>query len=142
MSTTTQAPFDAAVHTANAWIADLAAELGEACDRHRAYQVMRAVLHALRDHLTPEEAADLAAQLPTLLRGVFYEGWRPAHKPVHERTLGKFMTRVESACPQEFYVSSTHLIRAVFKVLARHVSSGEIDDVKANLPQHIRSLWE
>jgi uncharacterized protein (DUF2267 family) len=31
------------------------------------------VLHALRDRLTVEEASDLAAQLPMLIRGLYYE---------------------------------------------------------------------
>ena len=43
-------------------------------DRQDAYRAVRGVLHTLRDRLPVEESAQLAAQLPTLLRGVFYEG--------------------------------------------------------------------
>jgi uncharacterized protein (DUF2267 family) len=35
----------------------------------------------LRERLTVDEAAQLAAQLPELLRGVFYEGFDPTRQP-------------------------------------------------------------
>jgi len=42
-------------------------------DERRAYNALRAVLHALRDRLTTEEIAQFGAQLPTFVRGVYYE---------------------------------------------------------------------
>jgi uncharacterized protein (DUF2267 family) len=50
-------------------------------DREFAYGVLRAWLHTLRDRLTVEAAAHSAAQLPDLIRGVFYAGWDPAPSP-------------------------------------------------------------
>jgi len=58
------------------WLEDLAQELGN-IPAQRAYSILRAVLHALRDRLTVEEAVKLGAQLPLLVRGFYYEGWRP-----------------------------------------------------------------
>ena len=68
------------VEKTNVWLKDLAAELGTD-DRRYAYRVLRAFFHVLRDRLTVDESAQLAAQLPELLRGVYYEGWRPSHTP-------------------------------------------------------------
>ena len=68
---------DRSVEKANLWITEVAAGL-ETGDRHEAYRVLRAFLHVLRDRLPVLEAAQLAAQLPLLIRGVFYEGWQPA----------------------------------------------------------------
>ena len=52
-------------------------------DRRSAYRALRSVLHVLRDRLTPEQAVHLGAQLPLLVRGIFYDGWRIAanHAP-------------------------------------------------------------
>ena len=65
---------DHSVETTHIWLNELAAELGTEDHRH-AYRVLRAVLHAVRDRLTVDEAAQLAAQLPELIRGIYYEGW-------------------------------------------------------------------
>ena len=72
MSTARLEILDRSVEKAHIWINDLAEELGTA-DVHEAYRVLRAFLQALRDHLSVDEAAQLAAQLPIFVRGVFYE---------------------------------------------------------------------
>ena len=61
---------------ASIWLKDVASELGDG-DRQYAYRVLRAVLHVLRDRLTIDAAAKLAAPLPTLIRGIYYEDWDP-----------------------------------------------------------------
>ena len=81
---------DQAVQQAHIWINDVDDRLGWG-NKPRAYRLLRAVLHALRDHLPVNEAADLGAQLPTLIRGVYYEQWRPAVMPVKERHLEAFL---------------------------------------------------
>jgi uncharacterized protein (DUF2267 family) len=68
--------FDSTIQKTNLWLKDMLEELGWE-DRHKAYQGLRFPLHALRDCLTVEEAVQLAAQLPLLIRGVYYEGWKP-----------------------------------------------------------------
>ena len=66
------------VQVTHTWINDLDDRLGWN-NKPRSYRLLKAVLHALRDWLQLNEAADLAAQLPTLLRGAYYEQWRPAN---------------------------------------------------------------
>ena len=76
MSTTGLKVFDTTVQETNTWLRGLMENL-HLTDRQEAYHDLRVTLHALRDRLTVEEAAHLAAQLPMLIRGLYYEGGTP-----------------------------------------------------------------
>ncbi|MDR3638475.1 MAG: DUF2267 domain-containing protein [Isosphaeraceae bacterium] len=140
MSTTTHAPFESTYQTTNLWLKQLMAELGWD-DAHRAYHALRAVLHALRDRLTVEEAVDLGAQLPMLVRGFYYEGWVPAGKPLKERKKEDFLAHIAAEFRHDPEVFPEAVAWAVFKVLESRVSAGEIRDVAHVLPSDIRTLW-
>lgn len=142
MSTTGLAAFDSTIQVTHVWLNEICDELGWGHDPHRAYQSLRAVLHALRDRLHPEEAAGLAAQLPLLIRGTFYEGWHPAGKPVLTRSLAEFLAPLEDSLRSDAKAWPAEVARAVFAVMKRHVTAGEISDVIATLPRDVRSLWE
>jgi uncharacterized protein (DUF2267 family) len=107
----------------------------------KAYLGLRVVLHALRDHLTVEATAHLGAQLPTLLRGVFYEGWKPTGKPIKERHRDQFLAHVTEYFREEPEVVIEDLVRAVFKVLSQSITEGEIKDIQGTLPAEIRNFW-
>lgn len=66
MSATGLDVFDRTLQTTNIWLDDIMAGLGP--DRHLAWHVLGAVLHALRDRLPLDQAAHLGAQLPLLVR--------------------------------------------------------------------------
>jgi len=127
------------VHKTNEWLARICEQLDDP-DRKRAYTALRATLHALRDRLQPEEAVHLGAQLPMLVRGLYYEGWRLAGKPLRIRTLDEFLEAVEVEILDEA-LDPELAARAVFAVLATHVSRGEVDMVRNALPAPIRALW-
>ncbi len=130
---------ETALHTANLWVKEIMDQVGSS-DKHVAYVGLRAALHALRDRLPVEQAAALGAQLPLLVRGIFYEGWHPHGKPLKERKKEEFLAHVqrEIANPE---IDIEALTRAVFQVLAKHVSPGEVKHVKIALPREIQSLW-
>src|SRR5918996_5613258 len=86
--------FDRTVHKTNSWLNELMEILGWH-DKHRAYLALRVTLHALRDRLIVEEVAQLAAQLPMLVRGFYYEGWDPTGKPLKVRRKEQFLGLVE-----------------------------------------------
>jgi uncharacterized protein (DUF2267 family) len=139
MSHTGLAAFDSTLQTTNIWLNELMEEMGWQ-DRHLAYQAMRTVLHAVRDRLTIEEVADLASQLPMLVRGFFYEGWKPSGKPLKERHRAEFLAPIAATFHDHPEIAPEGVVWGVFKVLQRHVSPGEIRDVKHLLPEDLRAL--
>ena len=74
-------PLDHAIHTATEWVDAVAAQFGTG-DHQFVHRIIRAWLHGVRDRLAVVEAVHLGAQLPELLRGIYYEGWDPLAVPV------------------------------------------------------------
>jgi uncharacterized protein (DUF2267 family) len=140
MSATGLDVFDTTLHKTNIWLNDLMQVLGWP-DRHKAYLALRTTLHALRDRLTLEEVAQLSAQFPMLIRGFYYEGWDPTGKPLRVRHKEQFLARIEQEFRGDDHLDSERVARAVFTVLAKRVTEGEIEDVKHVLPAEIRELW-
>ena len=140
MSATGLDVFDTTLQRTHTWLKDFMLLLGWQ-DRHKAYQALRATLHALRDRLTVEEAAHLGAQLPMLIRGFYYEGWDPTGKPVKDRHRDQFLARIGEHFRNDEQVDAELVAAAVFTVLANRVTEGEIEDVLHVLPSEIRDLW-
>src|ERR687892_857998 len=140
MSATGLDVFDTTLQKTHIWLKDLMQVLGTE-DRHKAYDALRATLHARRDRLTVEEVAQLGAQLPMLIRGFYYEGWDPTRKPVKLRDREEFLSLVEAEFRADDTLNPELIARAVFKVLTNRITAGEIEDVKHVLPAEIRSLW-
>jgi uncharacterized protein (DUF2267 family) len=132
--------FDTTIHKTNSWLKEIMEELG-IDNRHQAYQALRGTLQALRDRLPVQEATHLGAQLPMLITGIYYEGWKPEDKPERIRHKEEFLDRVWEAFGWQSDVDSERAARAVFNVLARRVSEGEIQDITGILPQELRELW-
>jgi len=139
MTTTHVDVIDRSVEKTHVWLNDLAEELASE-DGHHAYRVLRAFLHALRDHLTVDEAAALAAQLPIFVRGVFYEGWDPSRTPEHARDIESFLQRIASEAGLAGETEASFAATAASRVMRRHVSAGEGDSVLRALPHHLREL--
>lgn len=132
--------FDTTIQKTNIWLKDLMDEEGWE-DIHKSYLAMRAALHALRDRLTPEEASQLASELPMLVRGFYYEGWSPANKPKKLHTKQEFLNYLAEGLPEDPELDPERVARGVFAILAKKISRGEIQDVKKTLPPEIRELW-
>jgi uncharacterized protein (DUF2267 family) len=133
--------FDASLQKTQAWINDLMSELGWEEKPRNACLALRTALHALRDRLTVEEAVHLGAQLPILIRGVYYEAWKLTGKPVKERHKSEFLDHIAAVFRDDPTVDPERVMRAVFKVLARHISKGETENVKNLLPKTLQELW-
>src|SRR5690348_6210901 len=114
--------FDDTVHKTNSWLKEISQTLG--LDRRAAYQALRAVLHALRDRLSVDEAAHFGDQLPMLVRGIYFEAWHPAGKPEKIRSREQFLEWIEARLANPT-ISPEDSARAVFLVLTHHLDPGE-----------------
>ncbi|WP_424532882.1 DUF2267 domain-containing protein [Sphaerisporangium viridialbum] len=103
--------------------------------RNQSYAALRAVLHALRDRLTVEEAA----QLPMLVRGIYYEGWDPTDVPV-KMDREDFLARVRKEFPYTVKGGAEHLIETVLNALRIYVTEGEWDDIKSSMPKELAEV--
>jgi uncharacterized protein (DUF2267 family) len=141
MPTTTVDSIQRTVQKTNEWVADLERELGT--DRSDyAWRALRGYLQTLRDRLNIDEAAELAAQLPQLLRGVFYEGFDPGHQPAPIRDREAFLAKLAQQAQLQDPAEAARVAAAATRVLRRHISTGEVEDALAQLPSEIREVLE
>ena len=103
---------DLAAQSASQWVDDLDRRLGW-LDRDKVYLALVATLHALRDSLPPQEAVFLAQCLTPLVRGLYYEGWHMAGKPMKERSVQEFADHVLEELPPKFPVDPLTVTRGV-----------------------------
>ena len=132
--------FETTVQKTHIWLEELRQDL-DLETQAQAYFTLRGVLHALRDRLTPDEAAQLASQMPMLVRGFFFEGWRPSATPTKQRSRKIFLRTIQGALQPAERVDPEQALKAVFALLGRHITAGEIDDVAHMLPEEVRDLW-
>lgn len=134
---------DSHLETANLWMKELVKSLRLARqDYPRAARALRAGLHAIRDRLPNSEVVDLGAQLPTLIRGIYYDGWTLHRdtKPLRDRP--GMIARVAKELTPDTRLDPVEVLRATIRLLVNHISEGEIQDVIATLPKPIAVLWQ
>jgi uncharacterized protein (DUF2267 family) len=132
--------FDISTEEAYSWIRDILKETGWD-DRHYALQALRGVLHALRDELTVDQSAHLSAQLPTLVRGIYFEGWDPSRAPASDRTQAAFIDRIRPYFTgYGERIDFTKMALDVLRVLEHRVP-GPMDKIRDTLPKALRGLW-
>jgi uncharacterized protein (DUF2267 family) len=130
-------PFDTMVDKANRLLKEIEESYGWPKDRRKqSHAALRAVLHALRDRLVVEEIAHFGAQLPTLVRGIYYDGWRPSDTPV-KMNREEFLERVRQDFPYAVEGGTERLVQTVADALKNHVSEGEWKNIRSMLPSSL-----
>lgn len=140
MSATSLEIFDRTMQTTNIWLKEISAAIGP--DRHLAWKVLSTVLHKLRDRLPFEVSVHLGSQLPLLIRGVYYDQYRPSDQQDKTRHADDFIDDVGKWLSDVRPVDPRLAIVAVFGVLDRHIDAGQVAKVKGTLPHEIRALWD
>ena len=132
--------FDRTLETTHIWLNEICNDLGP--DKQVAWKVLSTVLHKLRDRLSINLAAHLGAQLPLLIRGVYYDQFEPSKMPSECRSRDEFVQEVTEWLSDARPVDPEDAIRSVFRVMSRHISEGQIDHVKQALSRHVRQMWD
>ena len=140
MSATGLQVFDKTLQETNQWLKLMMVELGTD-SRSTAFGALRASLHAVRDRIGVDNAAHLGAQLPMLLRGAYYEGWRPHSTPTPERHLSEFVHHVKAELPISSSLDAAEAARACFCVMGQCLDEGEMTKLRRILPHEILNLW-
>jgi len=114
-------------------------------DERLASEVTFAVFQELHDRLTPEEAADIAAQLPTPLKQLWQVG-EERHRAVRRTHRPEFLSGVRAQAGLPDLAAAERAVRAVFAVLqdllgSRTGREGEAGDVLSQLPKDLKPLW-
>ena len=131
--------FDKTLQTTHIWLDELMEEIGP--DRQVAWHVLGAVLRRIRDRLPIELAAHLGAQLPLLVRGTYYDQWRPRSQPDRSRSLDEFLEDISWQVRNTRPVNIWDATRAVFRVLTRHIDRGQVENVREAMPAEVRAIW-
>ena len=120
------------------------AELAD-CDERRAESLIFAVFQELRDRLTPNEAAKVAAHLPTSLKMLWMSFDRPDRhvRRVHEP---QFLGDVARMAALDNEVEAERAVVAVFGALQDALgssagTSGVAGHVMSQLPTDLKQLW-
>ncbi len=140
MSATGLEVFDKTLQTTNIWLNEIMDRLGP--DRQLAWKALSVVLHKLRDRLPLELSAHLGAQLPLLVRGNYYDQFEPGRIPADCRSPEEFTEEVAEWLSDARPVDPADAIAAVFGVLERHLSEGQVAKIRGALPKGIRMLWD
>ena len=132
--------FDTTVDKTNHVLKEIEQAYGWPKDRrNQSYAALRAVLHAIRDRLPVDESAQLAAQLPMLVRGVYYESWDPSKVP-QKIDHDEFVRRVRQEFPYDIRGGTDKLVATVLGALRSHITDGEWEDVRSSIPTDLAAL--
>lgn len=140
MSSTGLEIFDRTIQETNGWLKSLMGHLGTD-NRHVAYVVLKATLHALRDHLGPRDAQRLGEQLPMLMRGFYYEDWRIDAERRAVADKHDFLERIRAELPAGARVTPGHAAKAVFSVMWEKVAPDEVARLIKQCSPSLLELW-
>lgn len=138
MSTATKvSALDHATQSAHAWVCDVARGF-DTEDREFADRVLRAWLHTLRDRLIVEASAHFAAQLPDLIRGIFYAGWNPSSVPAKYDVEEYVLRFAHDANIAPDDVSKAAAVTSAAAL--QHLPAAQMDKALDQLPPALRAV--
>lgn len=140
MASTGLDSFDNTIQITNEIFNEIETYYGWEDRRNQSYNIVRSVLHAIRDRLMVNDAAHFAAQLPLMLKGVFYDGWDPTKVPV-KMSKAEFVNRVRESFPFSIETDLEELIKVTIDSLKKHLDSHQLDQVQQLMPDDLKNLF-
>lgn len=131
---------DHSIQITNEWVKQID-EMVNWEDSNLSFRLLRVTLQTIRDMLGVDEAAQLAAQLPLFVRGVYFEGWNPSGTPVKFREKQDFVARVGEAFKGDQLDDTEEAVGIIFSFLNTRISAGEINDIRRSLRKSLRDIW-
>ena len=132
----------------NRFLKDYAKEMNMENDRDKAGRILTAILHALRDIITPQESLQLIAQLPMFIKAVYVNGWSMKKEKPKVRRIPDFVALVKEydspTADYDFEYSdeiAERYIDTTFLYLRKYVSAGELSDIRDGLPKDLKDLF-
>lgn len=133
--------FATTIQETSLWLKSIADKSGTRDDKDMTWSLLGATLHAIRDRLQPEAAIHLGAQLPMLVRGLYYEHWHVNTTPTKVRHKAQFLDHVHSELPPTTKLDPELIVRAVFGVMREKIDPGEFAKLTRQMPKDLRELW-
>lgn len=129
------------IHKIYDWLYDVSDNC-EWVDINKSLVALRAVLHQLRNHLPLNESVHFSAQLPLLIKGLYFENWNPNVTSPKERSREDFLYSLKEELKMHPEIDPEEAMKGVATTLARKLSNGEITKLTNTLPKGIRSFFE
>ncbi|HKK37825.1 MAG TPA: DUF2267 domain-containing protein [Cryomorphaceae bacterium] len=139
--------FDKHRNEANAFINELSKDLGHPDEQPRAYTILKAVMHTIRDRITISESFDVMAQLPFFLKAIYVDQWKYSEKPprrydsieemkqaVKDEQAKRGETQFEWDQPTE------EIISAVMNRLKEYLTEGQMEHIRDQMPKEVKEL--
>ncbi len=139
--------FEKNAQVGNAFLKEVAIELGHPEDIKRAGRVLRSTLRVLRRKISPEEYLDFISQLPMCIKAVAVDGWKLNQFP--DRSIRNVEDLIEAVMDEDARSAENDFgdeneakeaVGGVFRVIKRHISEGEMEDLEAELPKIIKDF--
>lgn len=129
------------IQRAHEWLHDIGRGLGFD-NEHAAHAALRATLHAMRDRLPVELVAHFGAGLPTMIRGIYYDGWHPSAARLREAHAEDFAEAMRRELHGHRELQNVEQVAlAVMGVIHERLEPGQINHIVEALPKQVRNLW-
>ncbi|NER10876.1 Uncharacterized conserved protein, DUF2267 family [Muriicola jejuensis] len=131
----------------NTFIKAYAKEMNLGDDTEKAGRIFSAIMHALREIITPHESLQLVAQMPMFMKAVYVNGWTLKKEKPKVRRMEEFVELVREkdgvAAVNDFGYEdelAERYIDITFIHLRRYISLGEMEDIRDGLPKELKSM--